>query len=267
MFKANFLIGVLSIVALGLGIFAGRYIVVSGQADLAGLVAMESKIVLTVVAVCTVVLGYMSYRKWQPEAVGKRKLELAEAILSDVYRFQRLIARARMTKLVVKGTDILAPSDRVPAGRETSQQRNILDKAHAVELELDANAEFVKDFLERVDVSRAYFGDGIVACFQKVDLIETHLRNTISGVRRDGFFDDWDTPDGMAAQVRKKIEIAVLADLGMFDEDGDAVGRQVVVTVEAFEAILGKSLLRESAEGPENRQIGPSGDPLPDRTT
>ena len=192
----------------------------------------RAPLVTAIAAVIGATIAILGYRKWHPESVGKRKIELAEDILADFYRAEEVIRWARFPGgLAGEGGTRQAPE------RETPHDKELRDAIYRTIERLQNEKELFSGLLAKKYRAMAYFGQGATKPF--TDLKEIHdriFRGAILLVRpRDelppqALRDEWETAIGWRSM-----------------SDNDDIAKEVRDVVENVEAFYGRWLMRKSS--------------------
>lgn len=104
-------------------------------------------------AVTGAIIAILGYRKWRPESIGKRKIELAEQMLADFHQAKDVIDYARTPS----GWSIES-DQRKPAKDETSDERRKKDAYFRTFQRLKAYEELFVRLQTRKYQAVAHFG-------------------------------------------------------------------------------------------------------------
>jgi hypothetical protein len=193
----------------------------------------KAPLVTALAAATGAVIAVLGYRKWLPESVGKRKIELAEDILADMYEAREVFAWARFPGgYGAEGTSR-------PTLREESDHERELKNAYARTIErLNKENELWGRIQSRKYRAMAYFGDAggvpMLEIKKIVGDIRTAAQMLISHFGESGF--------------DPNLKKVLLAKIGWSEEpEGeDSVGNRVEATIKGAEELFGKYLLRKS---------------------
>jgi hypothetical protein len=120
-------------------------------------------IVTATTAVVGVVIALRSLDRWHREAVGKRRVELAEDVLAEFYEARDIIQAAR-SPLAYGGEG----STRKRFDDETEDQARSRDAFYAIAERLQAKSEFFAKFNSQRYRFRTYFGETSLKPYEEV---------------------------------------------------------------------------------------------------
>jgi len=138
-------------------------------------IASAGPIVTALITAAGFVLAVMTYRKGHPEAVGKRKIELAEDILADFYKAREVIRSARFNVVFV-GEE----SERKPEAAETPGQKKARDGFYRVFERLQKERQLFAELHARRYRAMAYFGKEAEALFDDFRRLQVELTTSAS---------------------------------------------------------------------------------------
>lgn len=138
-------------------------------------------------------VAVLGYRKWKPENIGKRKIELAEHILADFYQAKDVVEWARLPS----GWSTEAEKRKRPAD-ESDDERAARDAYYRTIHRLVSNAELFSRLQSRKYQAIAYFGETARQPFDEMGDIHSKAMaaasNLIRYYKADGELpENWDT--------------------------------------------------------------------------
>lgn len=185
-------------------------------------------------AVTGATIAVLGYRKWHPESVGKRKIELAEEILADFYRAQEVIRWARHPGgFPGEGETRIAEPDGTP------HDKALRDAIYRTIERLQAERQLFSGLLAKKYRAMAYFDKQAAKPFE--DLKEIHDRVVRAATMLLRFWgaelppeahrDEWETDIGWR---------------GM--SENDDFSKEVAAVVKRVENFHGGWLMRKSTQ-------------------
>lgn len=193
------------------------------------IVQLVSTVVMTIVAVATVFLGYMGFHKWQVETVGRRKIELAEELLTSFYKFREVVKHARTP--VTKADE---GRSRVISDVEAPNVATFRNWFYTPQERLHAEQDFLATFFAARHKANAHFGPEIDRLFT---IAEQALLEVRAASRQMSTMDPdkWGSPEIIPLKVK----------MGFLQSDDDMVGSMVSRIIDGAESVLLKHILRE----------------------
>lgn len=224
----------ISVVGFFLGLVTGAELLAPWKASVIELVETLGTIVLSAVAIATVWLGYLGFNKWQPETVGRRRLEHAEALLTDIYRFRHLIQAARDPIRAAEEPE--ETTSRVPENNESPEISQFRDWFYMPIAKLHEDPNFLPSLFSKRYRSQALFGLEVEGLFDQAQLtvwqIEHASRQLVLSVRASPL-----ELENTERTTRYKQAIGYMAD------DVDQIKLDVDKVVLGFESLLGPILM------------------------
>lgn len=144
-------------------------------------------------AVTGAIVAVLGYRKWKPESIGRRKIELVEQILADFYQAKDVIDWARLPS----GWSNEAEK-RKRLADESEEERAARDAYYRTIHRLVSNAELFSRLQSRKYQAIAYFGETARQPFDELGDIHSKVMaaasNLIRYYKADGELpENWDT--------------------------------------------------------------------------
>ena len=130
-------------------------------------------------AVTAAIVAVLSYRKWKPESIGKRKIELAEEILADFYQAKDVIDWARLPSgWSSEGEKRKRPED------ESEEEGRARDAYYRTIHRLVSHAELFSRLQSRKYRAMAYFGNEAREPFEEMGDIHARIIAAASNLVR-----------------------------------------------------------------------------------
>lgn len=191
-----------------------------------------SKALAAVTGAVVVVLGY---RKWKPESIGKRKIELAEQMLADFHQARDVIDYARTP------TGVSIESDqRKPARGETSDERRKKNAYFRTFQRLKAYEDLFARLQTRKYQAVAHFGNGARNQIEAIG--EIHARVLAASGNLSRYYrSDGDLPDSWDEWERT---IGWLQELPDGKQQHDEIAGQLQSIVDEADKFYGEWLMR-----------------------
>ncbi|WP_088346526.1 MULTISPECIES: hypothetical protein [Rhodomicrobium] len=186
-------------------------------------------------AVVGAAVAVLGYRKWHPEATGKRKIELAEDILTGIYEVREVIAWARSPAGFVGEAE-----GRPRAEDEDPGHAQMRDAYFRTIARLEQDKAAFSNLQAKKYRAMACFGQDAGQPFLELKAPHAQIGTAALSLIRT-----W-PPHGvhMSAQCRKWEAII---GWGYEPNASDAIQQELEQIIRRFEELFGKSLLREGA--------------------
>lgn len=137
--------------------------------------ATTAPLLTSIAAVTGAVIAVLGYRKWLPEIVGTRKVELAEEIISSFYQARDTIAWARFP-----GSWGNEAKTREASGLESEQEKAMKD-AYFLPIErLRAQGELFSGLQSKKYRAMAYFGPEAAKPFDRLKSVHGEIMTAAS---------------------------------------------------------------------------------------
>lgn len=162
-------------------------------------VAAKAPAITALAAGVGATVAVLGYRKWHPESVGKRKIELAEDILADFYRSQEVIRWARFPGgFAGEGETRIAPAN------ETPHEKELRDGIYRTIERLHAERELFTGLQAKKYRAMAYFDKHAAKPFDDIKRIHGDvvraatmlLRHAGNELAPEKLQDEWETTIG-----------------------------------------------------------------------
>lgn len=179
-------------------------------------------------------VAILGYRKWQPESVGKRKIELAEDILAGFYEARDIIEEARLP-LSYEGEG----SVRERSDNESEDEAKAKDAYYVTIKRLQEHNALFASLLSKQYRAMAYFGNETKNPFDRIKAVRAKIAVAASSLIRHYPRHDRARP---AAWDRWEARIG----WGVDPDARDEIAEEVEAIIKEVEATYGKWLLRVS---------------------
>lgn len=193
--------------------------------------ATTAPLLTSIAAVTGAVIAVLGYRKWLPEIVGTRKVELAEYIISTFYQARDTIAWARFP-----GSWGNESNTREASGLESWQEKVIKD-AYFLPIEcLQAQSELFSGLRSKKYRAMAYFGPEAAKPFDRLKSVHSEIMTAASMLIRTYRRDD------RTARSHERW----LEKIGWNDESGSAISlsKEIDSIISQVERFYGQWLMR-----------------------
>jgi len=193
---------------------------------------------IALAAVTGAVIAVLGYRKWLPENVGKRKIELTEDILADFYRARDVIIWARFP------VGNPHEGNTRPANENEAESERSLKNAWFRPIErLNNEGKLFSSIQAKKYRAMAYFGTDAGQPFQ--DLKAIHTKIVVSaGMLISTYQADENAPPGRGAW-EEAIGVSVEPD------SQDKIAKEVDELIERVESLFGQWLMRGRVKTPK----------------
>lgn len=131
----------------------------------APLITAMKDIVLAGAAICTTILAWRALDKWRAETIGRRRLELAELVLTSFYQMREIIEDARNP--LVLATEML-PIPGIP-------DKVILNGIYAVTQRLKPFSDHISDHRTKRHQFAAVFGIEAAKPWDEIEAVLSEL--------------------------------------------------------------------------------------------
>jgi len=181
-------------------------------------------------AMAVAVVAIVGYRKWHKETVGKRKVELAEDILADVYRAQDVFTWARFPGGYRAESETRPKSD-----SEDEQDSSIKDDYFRTVVRLEEEGHLFSRIQSKKYQSMASFGKETKALFDELKMVHSRIVSAAAMLMKYH-------STGKASQIEKWEAI-----IGWSPEPdaNDEIAAEIDSIVNRFEETFGQWLLRK----------------------
>jgi hypothetical protein len=197
-------------------------------------IVTKSGLVTSLAAATGAIVAILSYRKWHPENIGKRKIELAEEIIADFYQARDVIAWARFP-----GGWSSEKSSRAVSVEESEDEKNAKDSYFRTVDRLVQRAELFSKIQSKKYRAMAYFGVQAKEPFEDLGKIYAEVLSAAGKLVRHY------TSDGTLPKTWSAWEKTI----GWNEEDAgadspDSVEVRMNAVIQAVESSYGKWLMR-----------------------
>ena len=159
----------------------------STAADLGEFIKVISSIATGAAAVTGAAIAWRGLEKWRTETIGKKRYELAAAVLADFYEMEEIIRTSR-------GAFVLAHEIAEIVEDGVDQAKAV---SYAPEQRLLKHQEFFAKFRSRKFEVAAYFGKAAAALFEDMWRIRLEINWAVGDMMRDWEVQRSDRPEDL----------------------------------------------------------------------